>query len=426
MVILDLFSGAGGLSEGFFRIDATFVGHIEMDRHACETLRTRTAYWNLKKKNQLNIYHDYLLQKITRDNLWEKSGVATSDEIINAAIGDGTYETIVETVKHNLAAKKKKSVDLIIGGPPCQAYSLIGRSRMGEKVHSDHRNYLYEYYVKFLHEFKPKLFIFENVPGLKNAGGGKYYKSLMRALRKEYYVPEPQIQNAKDFGVLQNRRRYIIVGARKDLANIIDINNLVNEAKDKKKPDAIVADLFDDLPPLEPGQSIGGKNKYIRASSEYLKYSKIRSENFNILTQHIARPHNDRDRNIYKEAIRVWNREGKKMKYTDLPPEWMTHKNTSSFLDRFNVVKKEEAVTQTMVAHIAKDGHYFIHPDIKQRRSISVREAARIQSFPDDFFFEGPRTAIFTQIGNAVPPLMAEKIAEKISAILSNDKLPKG
>lgn len=122
------------------------------------------------------------------------------------------------------------------------------------------------------------------------------------------------------------------------------------------------------------------------------------------LTQHIARMHNENDREIYETAINMWNNHKQRLKYTDLPEINRTHKNLKSFLDRFKVVSADLPFSHTVVAHIAKDGHYYIHPDITQKRSLSVREAARLQSFPDNFFFEGPRTSAFTQIGNAVPP----------------------
>jgi DNA (cytosine-5)-methyltransferase 1 len=138
-----------------------------------------------------------------------------------------------------------------------------------------------------------------------------------------------------------------------------------------------------------------------------------------VLTQHITRPHTDQDKEIYQIAVKKWNSEGKRLDYNDLPDRLKTHKNRSSFFDRFKVVAQDLKYSHTVVAHIAKDGHYYIHPDIDQNRSISVREAARLQSFPDDYYFEGVkqgsiRTAAFKQIGNAVPPLMAYEIAMRI------------
>jgi DNA (cytosine-5)-methyltransferase 1 len=132
----------------------------------------------------------------------------------------------------------------------------------------------------------------------------------------------------------------------------------------------------------------------------------------------MCRKHNERDREIYKLAISAWHDGHRRLKYTDLPEKLCTHKNKESFLDRFKVLAPDIACSHTMIAHISKDGHHFIHPDINQCRSISVREAARIQSFSDNYYFEGPRTAKFVQIGNAVPPIMAKGIAGKIKEIL--------
>ena len=135
----------------------------------------------------------------------------------------------------------------------------------------------------------------------------------------------------------------------------------------------------------------------------------------------MARTNLERDRDIYRLAIKAWKDEGKRLKYTDLPDELTTHNNRTSFLDRFKVVADDISASHTMVAHISKDGHHYIHPDIKQARSISVREAARIQSFPDNFHFERSRTAAFRQIGNAVPPLLARTIAEALMEQFEED-----
>ncbi|MBV6466899.1 MAG: hypothetical protein PGMFKBFP_02226 [Anaerolineales bacterium] len=140
-----------------------------------------------------------------------------------------------------------------------------------------------------------------------------------------------------------------------------------------------------------------------------------------VLTQHVTRPHTEQDKEIYRIVVEKWERERERerLNYNDLPETLKTHENRDAFLDRFKVVADNMPYSQTVVAHIAKDGHYYIHPDIEQNRSISVREAARLQSFPDDYYFEGikegqNRTAAFKQIGNAVPPLMVEKIARKL------------
>ena len=149
--------------------------------------------------------------------------------------------------------------------------------------------------------------------------------------------------------------------------------------------------------------------KYTKSVNEYLKNTGIRN-GFGYITQHITRNHNERDLEIYAIAINKWLKDKKRLNYSDLPKRLQTHSNKESFLDRYKVIDAL-GYSHTIVAHIAKDGHYYIFPDYEQVRSISVREAARIQSFSDDYFFEGGRTAAFRQIGNAVPPLMAKHIA---------------
>ena len=207
---------------------------------------------------------------------------------------------------------------------------------------------------------------------------------------------------------MQDRRRVILIGWKKDLQ--FQYPTFV-----EKTPQYKVADLLSDLPKIQPGET---NNTYATSNfSEYLETTEIREKD-DILTWHVARSHISRDRKIYKEVITAWFKDKKRIKYTDLPEELCTHRNRTAFLDRFKVVASDMPVCHTMMAHISKDGHYFIHPDINQARSITVREAARIQSFPDNFYFEGSRTAAFTQVGNAVPPLMAKGIAEKIKEML--------
>lgn len=413
MVVLDLFSGAGGLTEGFYENGAEFVGHIESDRYACETLKTRQAYWLLRKAGKTDLYHKYLLKEISRENLWEKTGVQKANEVFNEFIGEDTVDKLKKKIASNIKKKNISSIDAIIGGPPCQAYSLVGRARMGAKVQNDPRNYLFRYYVEFLREFQPKMFVFENVPGLKTAGNGKYLKDLVSAVEDAGFHMEIKELTASDFGVLQRRKRIIIFGWNKKFFSEYrypEFEKIVFE-------DARVGSLLEDLPSVAPGSKVEGKGKYVSEPNRYLVWSGIREKDFDILTQHITRPVNDNDKEIYRLAVEKWFKERKNLRYDQLAeerPDLIKHKNTKIFVDRFNVVKPDETYTHTLVAHIAMDGHYYIHPDIKQNRSISVREAARIQSFPDNFYFEGPRTSVFRQIGNAVPPLMAKFIAREI------------
>lgn len=399
---IDLFAGTSALSEGFKQLKFNPVAHIEMDSDACLTIKTREAYHYLKENNKLDIYYDYLRGNITRDSLYKHLFSDKVNSVINAEISDSNLKYIFRIIENNLKQLPNSELDLIVGGPPCQAYSIIGRHNIDWE--KDHRLKLYIQYGRFLINFRPKVFVFENVPGLITANGGIIYKNIKRYFKKIGYNIYDRIINAADYGVLQNRKRVFIVGWRKD----------VQFAFPELEPmmhNYTLENILYDLSPLKPGQVIN-KGIYRKEPSEYLKQFGIRN-GVDFYTQHISRPNNNNDQEIYRIAIEKWSKENKRLKYTDIPEKLRTHKNTDSFLDRFKVLDKN-GISHTIVAHIAKDGHYYIHPDIHQCRSISVREAARIQSFPDDFYFEGSRTSVFRQIGNAVPPLLSLAIAKSI------------
>ncbi len=405
---IDLFAGAGGLSEGFIREGFKPIAHVEMNKDACDTIKTRTAYHWLKENNKISIYTDYLKSEIkNKEELWKNLPEHLINSVINQEISEDTLPEIFKTIDKELNGNK---VDLIIGGPPCQAYSIVGRAR--KNMESDARNHLYKHYVKFLEKYKPKMFVFENVPGILSAKNGEYLSKIFKAVRNAGYelaIPSKNYLNAKDFGVLQDRKRVIIIGWKKEL------NLKYPEFETTKHNFQILKDLFSDLMPIKNGQGTLNAVEYTNPTTEYLMQTNIRN-GLNFVTQHIARPHNENDLEIYRIAVELWE-EKKRLNYATLPERLIKHKNTTSFTNRFQVVDGD-GISNTVVAHIAMDGHYYIHPDKIQNRSISVREAARIQSFPDDYFFEGSRTAAFKQIGNAVPPLMAEKIAEKIWKML--------
>jgi DNA (cytosine-5)-methyltransferase 1 len=402
MNFIDLFAGAGGLSEGFIRAGFEPVAHVEMDSDACDTLKTRLAFHYLNKADVLKIYNSYLQNEITRETLWSKLSPQLLSTVINEKISKKTINKIFGQIDSALGNQK---VDVIIGGPPCQAYSLVGRSRDPKGMKGDKRNYLFRYYAEFLNHYTPKYFVFENVLGLLSAGSKKYLTEMIKLFQSiGYSVAEPTVLNAEEYGALQKRRRVFIIG-RKGKKKIDFPMPVTTENKWETKND-----LFYDLPVLKPGEGLSVA-KYTEPINEYLQKTEIRN-GVNFVTQHITRNHNERDLEIYSIAIDKWIHEKKRLKYTDLPKRLQTHKNTKAFLDRFKVVDPF-GHSHTMVAHIAKDGHYYIYPDSSQVRSISVREAARIQSFPDDYFFEGGRTAAFKQIGNAVPPLMANALAQK-------------
>ncbi len=403
---IDLFAGASGMSEGFVRAGFNPIAHVEMDENACYTIKTRTAFHYLKSENKAEIYSDYLLGKITREQLYNAIPAEHLNSVLNVEISDRTIENTFDRINE---LRDSKQVDLLIGGPPCQAYSLVGRSRDPQSMKWDKRNFLFRQYAKFLVKYKPKYFVFENVLGLLSAGNKRYLNEMLELFSEIGYSADHKILNADDYGVLQKRRRVIIIGRRgKRKFTFPEIESVENHWEIKN-------DLFFDLPSLRPGQETPVA-QYTETINEYLTASETRN-GINFTTQHITRDHNERDLEIYLIAINKWINHRERLKYNDLPKRLRTHKNTKSFLDRYKVVDPT-GHSHTVVAHIAKDGHYYIYPDASQVRSISVREAARIQSFPDDFLFEGGRTAAFKQIGNAVPPLMAHSIAKTISNIL--------
>ncbi len=248
--------------------------------------------------------------------------------------------------------------------------------------------------------------------GLITAEDGKYFKNMRAYFKRLGYELDYTIQKSEHFGVLQKRRRIILIGWQKG-------TDFKYPEFDEIKEKFTVKQILSDLKKLKPGEQ-NNITKYAKPTTAYLEKFELRN-GVDFVTQHMARPHNDRDLSIYKIAIDKWLKKSERLKYPDLPTELKTHKNETSFVDRYKVVDIN-GLSHTMVAHIAKDGHHYIYPDNKQIRSLSVREAARIQSFPDDFFFEGGRSAAFRQIGNAVPPLMASTIAKSIKKLLCQKK----
>lgn len=400
---IDLFAGAGGLSEGFTRAGFNAIAHVETDINACNTLETRNAYHYLATIDKLSIYNDYIAGLISRPHFFDLLPDIKSN-VINHSIGQANSK-IFDLIDSNLQGRK---VDLLVGGPPCQAYSVVGRHRLMKLEGEDPRNLLYKEYAKFLKKYQPKVFVFENVLGLLSAENGKYFNNIKQHFKSAGYQLDYKILNASDFNVLQERKRVIIIGWQKGVNFNYPEFNII-------KHEATLKDLLEDLPFLTPGDDEVVKY-YIRPNNKYLKDSYIRQDN-EFVTQHITRNHNSRDLTIYKIAIEQWLNERKRLRYPDLPSELKTHKNEKSFTDRFKVVDIN-GTSHTVLAHLAKDGHYYIYPSLEQVRSLSVREAARIQSFPDNYYFEGGRSAAFKQIGNAVPPLMAYEIAKKIKELL--------
>ena len=408
---LDLFAGAGGLSEGFIRAGCTPVAHVEIDEAACFTLKTRLVYHWLNQQGKLDYYNNYLMGKITRNELYSLAPEPLLDSVINREISAQTISNIFD---HLDTILKNEKLDLIVGGPPCQAYSLIGRSCEKNRMKGDHRNYLYVQYAEFLKRYKPKLFVFENVLGLlssKDNSGALYFDQMLKLFRHIGYSIEYRVLSCEEYGVPQSRKRIIIIG------QLGKAQGFFPELE--KSPSQItIGQLFRDLPEIKSGEGTISAIKLKKKACKWLYDSNIRNDNVP-LTFHQARQNNQQDLEIYQIAATLWADKKIRLEYNQLPDRLKTHQQRNSFLDRFKVVADNLKHSHTIVAHIAKDGHYYIHPDVNQNRSISPREAARIQTFPDDYFFESvsgkpSRTAAYKQIGNAVPVLLAEKIAKKL------------
>ena len=409
---LDLFAGGGGLSEGFVQAGFDPIAHVEVDPAACFTLRTRMAYHWLRRREDFDTYSTYLHRQLTREEFYSKVPDDAVRSVINAEIGDKALPSIFGRVDELLRGQR---LDLIIGGPPCQAYSLIGRSCDRRRMQGDRRNYLYVQYAAFLERYKPLYFVFENVAGLLSArdkDGVRYLDEMLDLFGRTGYKTEMKTLSSNDFGVLQNRKRVFVVGRRGRKEGFFP-------EPEKWRPNATVNEVFSDLPELNAGE--GSPDPCITKpyNGTWQHQARIRSVDVPV-TWHQARPHSDQDLEIYRYAVRLWNESHERLKYDALPERLKTHRNRRSFADRFKVVASNLTHSQTVVAHIAKDGHYYIHPDILQNRSITPREAARLQTFPDDYFFESrkgkpARTPTFGQIGNAVPPLLAHRLAQKLA-----------
>lgn len=388
---IDLFAGCGGLSEGFYKQGYKALLHLEINKYACKTLETRMRHYGYSEK-----------------------------EIEDAVMCDDiTREGIISDMEKRI----HDSVDVIIGGPPCQAFSTVGRAQSPDGMNSDPRNYLFENYLEILNHFKPKMFIFENVKGLLTARpkGVRIFDIIVGKMGKTYNIvsnPQMILLNAADYGVPQMRERVIIIGVRKDLS-YIDVNDIYNNIPkshsdiDETLPNYVtVGEAILDLPKLNPGE--GDNIQYVSQELKKNEYLKKIGNDSGVIYNHSARNHNDKDRERYRILSEHKNWQLKDLQ--KVRPD-LVHHDPKHFGNRYTVQESDKP-GKTIVAHLYKDGNLFIHPDPEQARTFTVREAARIQSFPDDFIFEGARTEQFKQVGNAVPPLMAETFAKILGKYL--------
>lgn len=481
--VIDLFAGPGGLGEGFssFEIDNVkpfkIKISIEKEKFAHQTLTLRSFYRQFKKVPEE--YYEYLQGKISKEDLYLKYPVETKKALAEAfwaELGDENFphKKIIGKICKQLKEPKNS---IVIGGPPCQAYSLVGRSIMSknEEFENDPRHILYREYLRIIADIQPLAFLMENVKGiLSSKFNGEYiidqiiediktplkikypnkkkFKStekyiifsLSRSGNSEEFKPKDFVIQAEKYGIPQCRHRVILLAVRSDISKIPSILEL-----SKKIPS--VSDVISDLPILRSGLSKDTdsyqnwkesiQKKFNRAEiynglsrgHEYIESSAIpfvykhwfHDKNIGGVINHSTRAHIVTDLHRYYFCAKYALENKKSPKLEDFPLDLLpNHKNVKSaiksgtlFNDRFRVQQANRPAT-TIISHISKDGHYFIHYDPKQCRSLTVREAARIQTFPDNYKFEGPRTAQYQQVGNAVPPLLALKIAKVVYDLL--------
>ncbi len=442
-IAVDLFAGCGGISEGFTNAGFSVAAYLEKDASACSTLRTRIMFRQLRRVRKLDWYHQYFRGEITREEICRKFP-EISDllecQTLEKEFGKHRYADLISAIRVSLKVQGIKRAQVLLGGPPCQAYSLAGRSRDPDRMEGDERHFLYQHYLDVLADLQPDFFVLENVPGLltaKTEGTDIFQKMLddFAKIEPSYEVapsyeefrsnPRGYLVDSSKFHVPQRRRRVLLIGFRRGLLKQYPSVSEVFRRLKRRETDTVldVADAIGDLPMLKPGE--GGDHWF----GAYIRNENLKKYQFAMRTlsagvcNHRARSHMSSDLDRYKFFIEHHkNGEGRatledlKKERPDLMPD---HKHIDKFIDRFKVQYYNQPCS-TVMSHIAKDGHYYIHPDVHQCRSFTVREAARCQSFPDNFKFEGPRTDQFKQVGNAVPPLMAQAIAGVLLKELRN------
>ena len=523
--VIDLFAGPGGLNEGFsheidekLRFKSVLSVEKEAPEHKTLSLRAFYRFFLYKNKEVPQEYYDYIQNKnISRDELWNKFPEAAQEadeEALQYTLGDDHgdkgFSYLAEKITKALNGEKNW---LLIGGPPCQAYSLVGRSKqLGEfkktensskdaekKFYSDPRHKLYRQYLRIIALFSPAVFVMENVKGILSAklDGSLIFDRILNDLRepnvsaKEYgwdsnnnytyhivsFVTgtEPKFHNdflikSEDYGIPQARHRVILLGIRCDIWDVIDhqVEKLVTQKH------TTVADVIKNLPKTRShfSKRDDTPEKWNQYLVNFLKKSRASQLEKNVIKEinrfAVEREHFIKDQsstNEYnhkdKELFDGWyddtrlntflNHESRAHMASDLyrylfvaTKGYMDHvspkladfpcfllpkhknvirgrkrsseQNEQKFSDRFKVQLWDKP-SSTITSHISKDGHYFIHPDPVQCRSLTVREAARLQTFPDNYFFEGNRTQQYHQVGNAVPPYLAYQLSKIVFGI---------
>lgn len=399
--LIDLFAGCGGLEDGFLQTGKfESVASVEWEIQPVKTLRKR-----LKNKYGYKNAEDIVLH----------FDIQREEELFKGWFNDDEYGS---SKGLDYYVNKANGIDIIIGGPPCQAYSIAGRVRDEEGMRTDYRNYLFEHYLSAVDRYKPKIFIFENVPGILSAkpGDKKIIDMITESFNDHGYVISTNLEkigivNAADYGVPQNRNRVFILGVREDLlkdkeGSIIDKFYLEILPKYKVKEVKTVEMAIGDLPRIDPiwEEKLRGTRK---------SYNFLESINW-----HRPRYHNLRDMKIYKMlAEDIETGENKYIDPEALIKVYEEKVGSKSPIHRYHVLRRDLPST-TIIAHLYKDGNRFIHYDSTQARTLTPREAARLQSFDDDFEFIGAQGHVYKMIGNAVPPKLAYAIGNATRELL--------
>ncbi|WP_296753151.1 DNA cytosine methyltransferase [Thiobacillus sp.] len=505
--IIDLFAGPGGLGEGFATLNEgrTFniVVSAEMEASAHQTLTLRSFFRHVQGDSKaLRAYYDFCNfdhAPHPRD-LFPAAWAVATGEAKQLTLGNQEHNELLDA---RIASHKLKEDDtILIGGPPCQAYSLVGRARNMGKINyvaeNDHRHFLYREYLRILHKARPAVFVMENVKGILSStvggrrvfhdilsdltdpgsalGKGKGIRYTLHSLVKPTsFEPgmDPVSIDARNFiihaeryGIPQARHRVIILGVREDmrydgahllgevpqvtvrsaLKGLPRLRSKLGRDDNPEKWRDVVAQLGRDLAEdatrlnefelaewltnaamslpgnLETGALRFSKRGNTNSSTSFQKW--VHDSNLQVWLNHETRSHMPSDMGRYLYASVFAEQYGHSPKGHEefalkgLAPD---HANweTGKFADRFKV-QRYDAPSTTVTSHISKDGHYYIHPNPLQCRSLTVREAARLQTFPDNYFFQGNRTQQYHQVGNAVPSLLANQIARVCESIFSN------
>lgn len=500
--VIDIFAGPGGLGEGFSslfnddreRIFKTVLS-IEMEKYAHETLTFRSFYRQFDPNEVPEEYYQVLRGDLSKDELfrlkkYQEEVETAKKEAKQAKLGfddDSVHSDLVdEWIEEALEGEEDW---ILLGGPPCQAYSIVGRSRNQRTIldaDEDDRVDLYKQYLRIIEVHLPAVFVMENVKGLLSARSesNSIFEKIIADLKEPGYkifslvieprnnlFDEPEFEpqdfviRCEEYGIPQTRHRVILLGIRDDFFHI-------KPGILEKKPSVQLKDVINDLPRLRSGlsrqknnwenwsqkveeitlngvmESMDGEvarivkktvknltNPHKDSGAEFVEhradYTPLEYEQkwfydkrIGGACNHESRGHMGSDLHRYLFASSFAKVKERSPKMEDFPEKLLPdHKNVQEaiknkkFADRFRV-QLEDKPSKTITSHISKDGHYYIHHDPSQCRSLTVREAARIQTFPDNYFFCGPRTSQYVQVGNAVPPLLAKEIAKIVKRFL--------